>query len=50
MTLPSDISAEAQAYLRNAVAPEPRALTLDAIAERRACREASRRLRRAQDA
>lgn len=35
MTLPTDISPEAQAYLRNAVAPEPRALTLDAIAERR---------------
>jgi monoterpene epsilon-lactone hydrolase len=35
MTLPADISPEAQAYLRSAVAPEPRQLTLDAIAERR---------------
>lgn len=35
MTLPTDISPEAQAYLRNAVPPEPRPLTLDAIAERR---------------
>src|SRR5258708_39915351 len=35
MTLPTDISPEAQAYLRSAVAPEPRQLTLDAIAERR---------------
>src|SRR5258708_16274832 len=35
MTLPTEISPEAQAYLRSAVAPEPRHLTLDAIAQRR---------------
>jgi len=35
MTLPTDISPEAQAYLRGALAPQPRQLTRDAIAERR---------------